>query len=617
MPPIPIAAYPFLKEHTAAVSFEPPASPRRAYADESRYEYDANWDAPSTPIWSSKRSVSSRPQSPTRRRNSVVGVPSTPTTSPKKGTEKRPPSPSPKRRKSATAGSSSINEDTYDTTLSTLTRPTSLKRRSVVVEGTTSLYDRHDNWSKYDNANGNHNHDNGKIEFQPGRRSRSASLSSMKQSSPYSGSPTKAHVKQEEKETHHGSFNLGSLLQSLGEIRANLLSPRSPTKKAVTATARPSPVVPKSPSATKQPVKRDVGSAPRSPSQRRIVKGTPPNRTQNGKRPPVSPRKADKHRGPTTNSSSKRRAPSTPTKTSTMTSPERKRQFDKKRQVGFKSFPHQLPLTAEPSFEEEEKVEVVGILKQSSYPPGPILRRDGKVKKDQWISNDEEKERDVNEICDPSIAQKTHRNKTSKRSRSSSKKKKEKKNRNSQSVLDVEPPEPLYLPSSYLTHGNTDAEEVDDESVINFDFEVYQFLQRLDEYTDETTATDTSKSKSASMEQSDEYPVIDILPQEGDDNTVLTDSDDSSYEEVEVIEEEEVFGEEVNETVIDEEAKATVEEESADESCHACGLDCSCIPEEMVSCPRCRKAFYCSVDCMQWDYSSGDHLSVCHVATTK
>lgn len=472
-------------------------------------------------------------------------------------------------------------------------------------------------WRKYDTVNANNHRDEGKIDFHRGRHRRDASLSPIKRRSPCPISPGKARTKRDEKETQQGSFNLGSLLQTLGEIRANLLSPRSPAKTPSPIPSRPSPAVPKSSSTTKGYGKLDVGSAPRSTDKRRIVKGAPPatGRNRNAKRPLVSPRRADMPRGSI--NSSKRRTPSSPTKQSATISPVRKRQFDKKPGVGFKSLPHQLPLTVEPSADEE--VEVVGILKPSSYPRGRIIRRDGKVKEDYWTGShtsiylevdehendsDEEEVKEKDEAC---IKEENRRDKPTKRSRSSSKKKKGTTDiKKPQITSDIVPPKPLYLPDYQVRQNSNEEEEADDGSAINFDDEVSQFLERFDEYLDENTS-DASKVKSSPTEQSDDYPFIDIVPQGGDDNSSVTDSDDSSYAEVEVIEEEEV---------IEGEVKETGDEESVVEiCCDACGLGSSCIPDPMVSCPRCRTTFYCSVDCMQWDYSSGDHLSVCRVIT--
>ena len=47
------------------------------------------------------------------------------------------------------------------------------------------------------------------------------------------------------------------------------------------------------------------------------------------------------------------------------------------------------------------------------------------------------------------------------------------------------------------------------------------------------------------------------------------------------------------------------------DACTACGFEARYVPEGMVRCLRCKKAYYCSVDCLQWDFTSGDHQLVC------
>lgn len=53
-------------------------------------------------------------------------------------------------------------------------------------------------------------------------------------------------------------------------------------------------------------------------------------------------------------------------------------------------------------------------------------------------------------------------------------------------------------------------------------------------------------------------------------------------------------------------------ESLADDSCcNACGFQACYVPEGMVPCLRCKQVGYCSVECLQWDLTSGDHANVC------
>ncbi|CAB9505408.1 unknown protein [Seminavis robusta] len=51
-------------------------------------------------------------------------------------------------------------------------------------------------------------------------------------------------------------------------------------------------------------------------------------------------------------------------------------------------------------------------------------------------------------------------------------------------------------------------------------------------------------------------------------------------------------------------------------NCKACNMDAEFIPEGMTPCSRCNKVFYCSSDCMEWDWKHGDHGRNCDNAKT-
>lgn len=547
MPPIPIVAYPFSKQDTDSATVEAPASPRRTKAKgNSRYEYEhEHWgDVPSTPVRSSKRGMQSRSLSPTRRRKSAVGAPSTaPSSSPRKGTRSRPSSPT----------------------------------------------KRHSNAHR-------HQHEKVKIDFSPRRQSRnSASLSPTRRRQSLQKDQGQQESKEDAKRNRRGSLNLTSLLQSLGEIRDSLLSPRHDSKGVVTTPARPSPVTPKKPATKKEtpPMERraSTASTPKSPSnKRKIVKGTPPptnkNRESKEKRPPASPRKADRPRDPA--NSGKRRAPSTPTKMSPVASPERKRQAqNKKRHVRRNSLPQNLPLTGVQTAEKE----VIGILKASSYPRGPILRRDGKVYEDHWAETVEESESDtfedeeesVEDYRDPFIVEERHRDEDM----SPPRKTKGKPKKKSQILPDPVSTAPMYLPPNcYIVQSDSDeeakADDGNDDYFAGFDVSDYFDILNV-EFEENVYSTERSESK---IEDHSSEP----------SNTDL-----SSKEKL-------VVEKDLN----DKNSKKEQDEDSVTEiCCNACGLSSSCIPEPMVSCPKCWVTFYCSVDCLNWDRASGDHLSDC------
>ena len=49
------------------------------------------------------------------------------------------------------------------------------------------------------------------------------------------------------------------------------------------------------------------------------------------------------------------------------------------------------------------------------------------------------------------------------------------------------------------------------------------------------------------------------------------------------------------------------------DSCNACGFEASFCPDGMIPCERCRAVWYCSVDCLQWDWKRhpGGHKAHC------
>lgn len=137
-----------------------------------------------------------------------------------------------------------------------------------------------------------------------------------------------------------------------------------------------------------------------------------------------------------------------------------------------------------------------------------------------------------------------------------------------------------------------------------------------DDHADKKKASKDAATAALSKEAV-AYPIINIAPLEDDEHSSVSSSSETSYEEIEVVIEdgEVLIEEEEEEAMEEEEEEEVIVEESSEKDdelrCNACGLEAYCVPEGMVSCLRCRKVSYCSVDCMQWDFTSGDHISVC------
>ena len=49
-------------------------------------------------------------------------------------------------------------------------------------------------------------------------------------------------------------------------------------------------------------------------------------------------------------------------------------------------------------------------------------------------------------------------------------------------------------------------------------------------------------------------------------------------------------------------------------TCNACGFEEEYVPEGMLSCEKCKEAFYCSIECLKWDWKSGGHAKDCSQA---
>lgn len=46
-------------------------------------------------------------------------------------------------------------------------------------------------------------------------------------------------------------------------------------------------------------------------------------------------------------------------------------------------------------------------------------------------------------------------------------------------------------------------------------------------------------------------------------------------------------------------------------ACHACGLEAEFVQDGMIKCQKCNKVEYCSLECLHWDWSRGEHKNSC------
>jgi hypothetical protein len=369
--------------------------------------------------------------------------------------------------------------------------------------------------------------------------------------------------------------NLGpstaSRAQSLAEIRGSRTTQtNSPTRRRANSLTRQSP----GPKAKKL-------STPRTETnftQKRVHLPTSPkaqkHKSTNGsskkKRPStplrVSPRKADRARDPTARDSYKRGAPSPKPASPERTQSHQKRNKTPLRRRG--TLPFQLPLAGTPR-------PLVGILKPSTYPRGPVVSS---------IEDEMEHIRDKRWSSLKLALSERVRVSQKKRGKSGD-------NAPIAAAMDQVEREEKDETVAWSTPLKAFRQRASPQSVLH------------DEDEDEKEDDDPLSLLNYVVQRA--YPQGELLDEDEEE-----DDDPLSWLSYVVHRQTpEVFRDEENND--DRQQEQDYLSADRDSRCDACGFQACYVPEGMVSCLSCKNVSYCSVLCLQWDLTSGDHANEC------